>query len=456
MQEIRVLAPTGMLGSGFPEASLQLGMDMNPDVIGCDAGTTDSGPADLATGTSHHSASAYRRDLRLILAAARTRKIPLIIGSAGGAGADPNLDWTREILEQVAKEQDLHFRLGIIHASQDRAYLKRKLAEGKIHPLPNSPDLTEAIIDRSLNIVGMMGCEPIIQALQAGADVVLAGRSSDTSIYAAVPVMKGFAHGPVWHAAKILECGAASVENRPAPDCMFAIIDDSGFVARAPNPKLRCTPVSIAAHSLYENGDPFRMTEPSGVLDLTASVYEQYDDRSVRVTGSRFIRSNPYTIKLEGAELIGYQTVSIAGIRDPVVVENIDQYLAACEQRIRERVASSFPDAKPGSWKLVYRVYGRDGTLGRLEPVKSATPHELGLVIEVTAETQDLANSLMGTIRHQTLHQSVPQWTGLVSNIALPYGSTNLVRGPVFTFNMNCVVEPGDPCEMFPMELVNL
>ena len=318
MDEIRVLAPNGMLGTGFPEASFQAGLEMNPHVIGCDAGTTDSGPADLATGTSHHSARAYYRDLKLILAGARTKSIPLLIGSAGGAGADSNLAWTQNILEQVAKELGLKFRLALIHASQDKSYLKRKLAEGKIYPLDNAPEFTEQVIDRSLNIVGMMGCEPFIRALEQGADVVLAGRSSDTSIFAAVPVMQGFNPGPVWHAAKILECGAAAVENRPSPDCMFTIINNDGFVAFAPNAKLRCTPVSIAAHSLYENGDPFRLTEPSGTLDTTNAVYAQSDERAVRVTGSRFIHADHYTIKLEGAESVGFQTVSIAGVRDPV------------------------------------------------------------------------------------------------------------------------------------------
>jgi hypothetical protein len=64
---------------------------------------------------------------------------------------------------------------------------------------------------------------------------------------------------------------------------------------------LRCTPLSIAAHSLYENGDPYLHTECSGILDLTECTYEQVDDISVRVRGSAF-REKPFTVKLEGAE----------------------------------------------------------------------------------------------------------------------------------------------------------
>ncbi len=455
-KEIRVLAPTGMLGTGFPDASLKAGLEMNPDVIGCDAGSTDSGPADLATGHCHYSAHSYRRDLGLILAAARGKKVPLIIGSAGGSGADANLEWTLGILREVCREQGLHFRMAVIHASQNKEYLKRKLAEGKIHPLANAPKYTAEVIDRSINIVGMMGTEPMIRAIEQGADVVVAGRSSDTSIYAAVPVMRGFNPGPVWHAAKVLECGAATVEYRPAPDCMFATITDEYIIVRAPNPKLRCTPVSVAAHSLYENGDPFRIVEPSGTLDTTFSRYEQYDDVSVKVTGSRYLPNDKYTIKLEGAELVGYQTLVVCGVRDPVVVEALDEFLAACRDRIMGRVGYNYADLKPEDWRLSFRVYGVNGTMGALEPVKNPHPHEVGLVIEVTAKTQELANSITAITRHQVLHQPVPQWSGLVSNIALPYGANDLVRGAVYAFNVNSVVEPADPYEMFPMEMENV
>jgi hypothetical protein len=35
----------------------------------------------------------------------------------------------------------------------------------------------------------MMGVEPIQQALRSGAQIVVAGRSSDTSIFAALPLL---------------------------------------------------------------------------------------------------------------------------------------------------------------------------------------------------------------------------------------------------------------------------
>jgi hypothetical protein len=72
-------------------------------------------------------------------------------------------------------------------------------------------------------------------------------------------------------------------------------------------------------------------------------------------------------------------------------------------------------------------------------------------VFELTAQTQDIARSLAGITRHQALHLPIPEWSGLITAVALPYNA--LDRGPVYRFNMNVVVLPDDPYEMFPMRL---
>jgi hypothetical protein len=242
MDEIRAFSPTGMLGSGYPEASLRKAMAWKPHFIGCDSGSTDGGPYFLGTGTSMFSREAIKRDMRLMLLAAREADIPLLIGSAGMGGGEPNLQWTLGVLTEIAAEEDLHFPLAVVHAEQDKGYLKRKLAAGKIRPLWPSAPLTEAGIERAMRIVGMMGHEPYNRALEEGARVVLAGRSSDTSIFAAIPLRLGCRPAVVWHAAKILECGAASVAIRKSPDGMFAWLRDDHFVVEPPNPEYWCTP----------------------------------------------------------------------------------------------------------------------------------------------------------------------------------------------------------------------
>jgi hypothetical protein len=454
-EEIRILSPTGVCGSGFIESSFERGLAQKPHFIGCDAGSTDPGPAYLGSGRTAFPRAAVRRDLRLMLIGARKLGIPLIIGSAGTAGADSQLAFMHELVEEIAVEEKLSFRLALIHSEQDKEYLREKLRAGRIKPLLPAPPFDEAVIDRSEHIVGMMGVEPFQQALKAGADVIIAGRASDTAIFAALPIMRGFPEGIAWHAAKILECGAAAVVNRKTPDCMFAWVRKDHFVVEAPDPALRCTPQSIASHSLYENADPFRLIECSGTLDLTESRYEALTDRSVKVSGSRFEHADRYTVKLEGAEKAGYQSILIGSIRDPYIIRQIDDWTTRLEEKIHARVAMVYGDKlKQDQYTIVIRIYGKNGTMGALEPVKEIRSHELCLVFEATAPTQEIASTIAQVIRHQALHLPIPEWSGLITAVACPYN--HLDRGAVYRFNVNQVVEPDDPCEMFPTDWVDV
>src|SRR5688572_30049407 len=287
--EIRVLAPTGVTGSGFLESSFEQGLAQKPHFIGADAGSTDPGPEFLGSGGTAFPTSAIKRDLRLMMIGARKIKVPLLIGTAGTGGNNEQLQNLAALAQEIAAAEGLSFKLALIHAEQDKASLKKRLREGRVKPLSPAPEYNEAVIDRSAHVVGMMGAEPWQRALETGADIILAGRSSDTAIFAAMPVMRGFPEGISWHMAKILECGAASVVQRRTPDCMFAWVRKDHFVVEAPDATLRCTPQSIASHSLYENADPFRLVECSGTLDLTDSRYEALTPRSVKVSGSKFI-----------------------------------------------------------------------------------------------------------------------------------------------------------------------
>ena len=120
MDEIRALSATGMLGSGYLEESLKKAMEWEPHFIAADAGSTDGGPDALATGKCHFSRPAVKRDIRLMLQAGRKAGVPVIIGSAGSAGGDLNVQWTVDIVKEIAREEDLHFNIAVIHSEQDR------------------------------------------------------------------------------------------------------------------------------------------------------------------------------------------------------------------------------------------------------------------------------------------------------------------------------------------------
>ncbi len=456
MDEIRALAPTGMLGSGYSERSLKTAMGWSPDFIACDAGSTDLGPSYLGTGNCQFSHPAIKRDLRLMLLAARQAKVPLIVGSAGTAGGDLNLAWALNIVREIAKEEDLHFRMGVVHAEQDKAYLKTRLRQGRVRALQPAPLLNEEVIDRSAHIVGMMGPEPITAALEQGAEVVIAGRSSDTSLFAAIPIARGFPEGLVWHAAKILECGAACVAVRNAPDCMVAIIRQDSFVVEPPAPELWCTPQSVASHTLYENADPFHLYECGGMLDTSEAQYSAISDRAVRVSGSQWVPATTYTVKLEGAELAGYQSVVVGSMRDPIIIRQVHDWLARLRDRLAVRIGEAFGGLKMDvDYSVFFRIYGLNGTMGALEPVETPA-HEICLFMEVTAGDQALATAIAESAHHLAAHHPVPEWHGLITGLAFPYSPGVLVRGPVYRFNMNHLVEPDDPYQMFPTDIESL
>lgn len=455
MNEVRILSATGILGSGFKEETLKRAMRLEPHFIGADSGSTDPGPHYLGSGDTLFSDSAYKRDLRLMLLAARAAKVPVIVGSACTAGSDSQLERLVGIARDIAREEKLNFKLAAIRSEQDKGYLKRKLRERKITPLANAPEFNEEVIDRSAHIVGMAGIEPFVEALEHGAEVVIAGRSSDTSIFSAIPVMRGINPATVWHAAKILECGAACVVLRKYPDCNFATVRDDHFIVEPPNPEYRCDPDSVASHNLYENSTPYELVEPSGVLNTYSAKYEAISDRAVKVSGSTFKPAERYTIKLEGAELAGYQSIIIGSVRDPIILRQLDSWLAGLTKAAKDRIAAVYGAGIEEKYELDVRVFGKNATMGPLEP-KTTIGHEVGLLFQVTAAAQDLATALIKSVSHIAVHYPVPEWTGLITSIAYPYSPAEIPRGPSYRFNMNHVVEPASPLEMFTIDYENV
>ncbi len=449
---IRVLSPTAILGYGFPTASFEAGLALNPDVIAVDAGSSDPGPYYLGAGVSFTDRAAVKRDLQHMLVAGRARGIPVLVGSAGGAGARPHLDWTVEIIREIAREEGLTGRLAVIPSDMDKGVLLSALTAGDLVPLPPGGPATEADITDSTHIVAQIGEEPLIAALEAGAEVVVAGRCYDPSVFAAVPILRGYPRGLALHMGKILECAAIASLPGSGSDCMMGTLDETGFVLETLNPARVCTVTSVAAHTLYEKSDPYHLPGPGGELNLTDTGFNQIDPTRVRVTGSRFEASDGYFVKLEAARIVGYRTVSIAGVRAPDFIAQLDTIL----EGVRARVFDNFPDIAKGSATLIFRVYGRDGVMGALEPERDKLPHELGLVIEAVADTQDRANTICSFARSTMLHFGYPGRVSTAGNLAFPYSPSDFKAGAVYGFSLYHLVRVSDPVAPFPFHMSNL
>jgi len=455
LKKIKAVAATGNLSSGFREETLVHAVAQGAHFIGCDAGTTDSGPYYLGSGYPRGPREGTKRNLRIMIREGLKAGIPVIVGSAGHAGGKPHLDWTLEIVRELARENNWHFKLAGIDCEIPKETLAGEFLAGRIAPLCPAPALDETSIRQSARFVAMMGIEPIQAALKSGAQVIVAGRCSDVAIYAALPVMEGIPKHVAFHAGKILECGSAAVAQRYYPDCMAAEMDQQGFTIEPPNPAFRCTPQSVASHSLYENADPYRLVESGGTADTTNAKYEAISDRAVRVTGANFIPAEKYTVKLEGAALAGYRSIVVAGIRDPLVIRQLDAFLSGLRTVLEQKIADSLKLTRD-AYTLQFRVYGSSGSMGQLEPCPQVEGHEVGLIIDVVAPTQALAADILPIVWHTGLHHPIPEYEGLISSFAFPFSPPGADMGPVYRFCANHVWHLNDPCGPFRMVLENL
>ena len=446
-EEFRILSTTAILGYGFPLASFEAGMERKPHLIAVDAGSSDPGPYYLGAGESFTDRGAVKRDLEIMLSAAVEHGIPVVIGTAGGSGADAHLAWCREIIEEIARERTLHFKMAVIHAEFSKETVREALRAGKVTPLHPAPELTEEMLDDTSCIVGQMGMEPIIKALDEGAQVVLAGRAYDPVCFSAAAVRAGYDKGLATHLGKILECASIAATPGSGSDCMFGYLGEDYFRLEPLNPIRKCTTVSVAAHTLYEKTNPYILPGPGGSLDLTETKFEQETDRIAKVSGSRFVPADRYTIKLEGSRPIGYRTVSVAGTRDPIMMQEIDNIIEA----VRERVADNFKGAD-FEYHLNFTVYGRNGVMGTLEPTPVIEGHELGIIIEAVADTQAHANTICAFARSTMLHYGYAGRRATAGNLAFPYSPSDFHAGKVYVFSLYHIITVDDPCALFPIE----
>lgn len=443
MADAKIIVPTGMLGGGFTAEQLDRGIALGAHAIAIDGGSTDSGPAYLGRAMPKMPPEAIAADLRLTLTKGSAAGIPVVIGSAGTSGTDRGVDWVTGMVEKIAAEERLSLRLARIYSEQSTEVLKDRLAAGRCAPLPPSAPLTEDLLDRCTHVVGLLGAEPFVEALDAGADVIVAGRATDTAVIAAAALRRGCPPGPTWHAAKTAECGGQCTSN-PRGGGVLVAIDDDGFTVDPLDLTSSCTPLSVAAHMLYENADPNTMREPTGTLDVTDAVYTQLDDRRVRVTGSRF-RPEPRTMKLEGAGLVGYQSLAIAGIREPEILAQIDQWAKDLRELVAVK-ASTLMGLGDDDCRIEVRCYGWNAVLGDRDP-DPTPPREVGAMLLVTAGDQQTATRVVKLANPYLLHMPLPHMEHLPS-FAFMASPAEIERGPLYEFLLNHVVELDSPTDL--------
>lgn len=445
-QSVKILVPSGALGIPYDQAALDAGLLEKPDLIAIDGGSTDSGPFYLGTGTSKYSRSATKADWARLMDARARGGVPLLIGSAGTCGADSAVDWMLDLTLEIARERGEHLKIATLKSGQNQNVIVQALENGAITPLHPVLPLTVDIIRNTTNIVALAGVEQIQAALSTDADIIIAGRATDTALIAALPIASGCHEGAAWHGAKIAECGALATTN-PNSGVILMHFDDKGFVITPMADDALATPETVSAHMLYENANPYILYEPGGYLNVENAQYQSVDGKSVRVEGSIWKNTTPYCVKLEGTRCAGFQTVSIVMVRDQHYCQYIEDWVEALKISFHQKAKLNRLD----DVLLELRVIGRNATLGELE-TRHGSSVEFGVMAIFTSNdqlrSQEAAKLLNPDLLHLPLTKHEPMPT-----FAFPFSPPEMNKGALYEFCLNHVIAIADPMACFKLEV---
>ncbi len=451
MQSLKIICPNGHLGfAPLRVESFELGVAAGPDYIAADSGSDDVGPVPLGSDTSTSPEAWQRHDLEQMLLAARRLGVPMIIGSAGDTGSNSRVDRYVEIIQDLARQHRLApFRLGYFHSEVQRGWLREQMQRGQVvSGLDGFENLTFAELDATDRIVAMAGVHPYLALLHQGADVIIGGRSSDAAVFAAPALHHGFPADRAYYLGKVLECASFCAEPYGGKETVMGEVTRDDVRVTAMHPQQRCTIASVSGHAMYERSNPYEEFFAGGKLDMTHCRYEQLDERTTRVTGSRFIPDRHVRVKLEGSAKVGERFVGLCGIRDPYTIANVDRVIGWARDQVRARFGDD-------GYQLHYNVYGRDGIMGELEPLRDRPAHELCVMVQGVAPTIEMARELTMIGLRQMFYARLPDVKGTAGSVAFPLDEV-LHASPAYRWTLNHTVAVDDPLALFPTGMIEV
>jgi hypothetical protein len=442
---LKVICPNGHLGfAPLKTESFRIAVEAGTDYIAADSGSDDIGPVPLGSDTCASPRAWQEHDLEVMLLAARKTGKPMIIGSAGDTGTNSRVDMYVQIIRDLARKHDLApFRLGWFYSEVDKETVRASILGGSpVRGLDGRPDLDEAELDATDRIVAMAGVHPFRVLLEEGCDVIIGGRSSDSAIFAAAALHEGYPDAQAYYLGKVLECASFCAEPYGAKETVMGEITPEFVEVTAMHPGQRCTVASVAGHAMYERSNPFHEYVAGGLLDMTDCRYEQVSEKTTRVTGMKFVPAEEFRVKLEGSGRLGERFVGMAGIRDPYTIANVDAVIEWARTQVRERFGDS-------GWELHYNVFGRNGIMGEMEPLKDKPAHELLIVVQGVAPTREMAEELTITGTRQLFYARLPEVKGTAGGVSFVFDEV-MEASPGCRWTLNHTMAVDDPLTLFP------
>jgi Acyclic terpene utilisation family protein AtuA len=451
MRSLKIICPNGHLGfAPLRVESFKLGVAARPDYIAADSGSDDVGPIPLGSDTSTSPLAWQTHDLEHMLLASRQLGVPMIIGSSGDTGSNSRVElYVKIIRELAAKHRLKRFRLGYFYSEVDKEHVRRRLRAGeRVIGLDAHADLTEGELDATERIVAMAGVHPFIELLKRGADVIIGGRSSDSCVFAAPAIHHGFPEAQAYYLGKVLECASFCAEPYGGKETVLGEVTAEDVKVTAMHPEQRCTVASVSGHAMYERSSPYFEHVAGGTLDMSGCRYEQVGEKTTRITGARFKPAPEFRVKLEGAGKVGERYVGMVGIRDPYTIANVDHVIAWARDKVRERFGEK-------GYELHYTVYGRDGVMGELEPLRHRPGHELCILVQGVAPTAEMAEEVCMTGTRQMFYARLPEVKGSAGGVAFALDEV-LRASPAHRWTLNHTLRCDQPMELFKTGMIEV
>jgi hypothetical protein len=327
--------------------------------------------------------------------------------------------------------------------------LRRRMHAGEtVAGLEGHATLTRSELDATQRIVAMAGVHPFIALLERGADVIIGGRSSDSCVFAAPAIHHGFPESQAYYLGKVLECASFCAEPYGGKETVLGEITADAVEVTAMHPAQRCTVASVAGHAMYERSNPYYEHIAGGTLDMSECSYAQIAEKTTRITGAKFVPSAQFRVKLEGAGKVGERYVGMVGIRDPYTIAHVDDVIGWARQQVRERFGDE-------GYELHYIVYGRDGVMGELEPLRDRPAHELCILVQGVAPTAVMAEEVCMIGTRQMFYARLPDVKGSAGSVAFALDEV-LRASPAYRWTINHTLRCDHPLELFPTHITTI